>query len=87
MFVYCSCLTNGSCYYLQVKIAEFSETPDDFLRKYDELKSKNVRNLDPLVYLLSKLSEDKEVRNAGNKMTKKQTMWLSLTCNKPVQAC
>lgn len=45
----------------QVKLAEFSKTPEDFLRKYDELKSKNVRNLDPLVYLLSKLCEDKEV--------------------------
>lgn len=33
------------------------------MRKYEELKSKNVRNLDPLVYLLSKLCEDKEVRN------------------------
>uniref|UniRef100_A0A8C1QJ73 Gamma-tubulin complex component n=1 Tax=Cyprinus carpio TaxID=7962 RepID=A0A8C1QJ73_CYPCA len=32
----------------------------NFLRKYDELKSKNARNLDPLVYLLSKLTEDKE---------------------------
>ena len=33
------------------------------MRKYEELKSKNVRNLDPLVYLLSKLCEDKEVIN------------------------
>uniref|UniRef100_A0A8D3ADA3 Gamma-tubulin complex component n=1 Tax=Scophthalmus maximus TaxID=52904 RepID=A0A8D3ADA3_SCOMX len=46
---------------LQVKLAEFSKTPEDFLRKYEELKSKNVRNLDPLVYLLSKLCEDKEM--------------------------
>lgn len=46
---------------LQVKIAEYSKTPEDFLKKYEELKSKNVRNLDPLVYLLSKLTEDKEV--------------------------
>lgn len=45
----------------QVKLAEFSKTPEDFLKKYDELKFKNVRNLDPLVYLLSKLCEDKEV--------------------------
>lgn len=45
----------------QVKLAEFSKTPEDFLKKYEELKSKNVRNLDPLVYLLSKLCEDKEV--------------------------
>uniref|UniRef100_A0A8C4Z1Z9 Gamma-tubulin complex component n=1 Tax=Gadus morhua TaxID=8049 RepID=A0A8C4Z1Z9_GADMO len=53
--------TTVSSHSAKVKIAEFSETPDDFLRKYDELKSKNVRNLDPLVYLLSKLSEDKEM--------------------------
>lgn len=45
----------------QVKMAEHSKTPEDFLRKYDELKSKNARNLDTLVYLLSKLTEDKEV--------------------------
>lgn len=43
-------------------MAEYSKTPEDFLRKYEELKSKNVQNLDPLLYLLSKLSEDKEVR-------------------------
>lgn len=49
------------CGDLQVKIAEFSRTPEDFLKKYDELKSKNTRNLDSLVYLLSKLTEDKEV--------------------------
>lgn len=47
--------------HFQVKLAEFSKTPEDFLRKYEELKSKNVQNLDPLVYLLSKLCEDKEV--------------------------
>ncbi len=51
-------------YNFQVKLAEFSKTPEDFLRKYEELKSKNVRNLDPLVYLLSKLCEDKEVINS-----------------------
>lgn len=44
----------------EVKIAEFSYL-EDFLKKYDELKSKNTRNLDPLVYLLSKLTEDREV--------------------------
>lgn len=54
--VYIGCFS-----YFQVKLAEFSKTPEDFLRKYEELKSKNVRNLDPLVYLLSKLCEDKEV--------------------------
>lgn len=58
--MYCEC--RSLIYHvLQVKMAEHSKTPEDFLRKYDELKSKNARNLDPLVYLLSKLTEDKEV--------------------------
>ncbi|ELW67307.1 Gamma-tubulin complex component 2 [Tupaia chinensis] len=52
--------TTVSAHSAKVKIAEFSRTPEDFLKKYDELKSKNARNLDPLVYLLSKLTEDKE---------------------------
>ncbi|XP_037660320.1 gamma-tubulin complex component 2 isoform X2 [Choloepus didactylus] len=52
--------TTISTHSAKVKIAEFSHTPEDFLRKYDELKSKNMRSLDPLVYLLSKLTEDKE---------------------------
>ncbi|KAM8888576.1 gamma-tubulin complex component 2 isoform 1-T2 [Synchiropus picturatus] len=51
--------TAVSAHSAKVKLAEFSKTPEDFLRKYEELKSKN-RNLDPLVYLLSKLCEDKE---------------------------
>ena len=62
MSVHCSCV-DLNLFFLQVKIAEFSTTPEDFLRKYDEIKSKNVRTLDPLVYLLSKLSEDKEVKD------------------------
>ncbi|KAM9197387.1 gamma-tubulin complex component 2 isoform 3-T5 [Dugong dugon] len=52
--------TTVSAHSAKVKIAEFSRTPEDFLKKYDELKSKNTRSLDPLVYLLSKLTEDKE---------------------------
>ncbi|XP_059756139.1 gamma-tubulin complex component 2 [Balaenoptera ricei] len=52
--------TTVSAHSAKVKIAEFSRTPEDFLKKYDELKSKNMRNLDPLVYLLSKLTEDRE---------------------------
>ncbi|CAG5903300.1 unnamed protein product [Menidia menidia] len=47
--------TTVSAHSAKVKLSEFSKTPEDFLRKYEELKSKNVRNLDPLVYLLSKL--------------------------------
>ncbi|XP_075390626.1 gamma-tubulin complex component 2 [Tenrec ecaudatus] len=52
--------TTVSAHSARVKIAEFSRTPEDFLKKYDELKSKNTRGLDPLVYLLSKLMEDQE---------------------------
>ncbi|XP_062926375.1 gamma-tubulin complex component 2 isoform X2 [Mobula hypostoma] len=52
--------TTVSSHSAKVKITEFSRTPEEFLRKYDELKSINIRNLDPLVYLLSKLTEDKE---------------------------
>ncbi|XP_069719745.1 gamma-tubulin complex component 2 isoform X2 [Phaenicophaeus curvirostris] len=52
--------TTVSAHSAKVKIAEFSRTPEDFLKKYDELKSKNTRHLDSLVYLLSKLTEDKE---------------------------
>ncbi|XP_069467159.1 gamma-tubulin complex component 2 isoform X2 [Ambystoma mexicanum] len=52
--------TSVSTHTAKVKIAEFSQTPEDFLKKYEELKSKNARNLDPLVYLLAKLTDDKE---------------------------
>ncbi|KAG8517503.1 Gamma-tubulin complex component 2 [Galemys pyrenaicus] len=47
----------------QVKIAEFSRTPEDFLKKYDELKSKNTRNLDPLTlqYLQQNAKERAEL--------------------------
>ena len=40
------------------KIAEFSLRGEDFLQKYDDLKIRQTRNLDPLVYLLSKVTED-----------------------------
>ncbi|XP_049646500.1 gamma-tubulin complex component 2 isoform X2 [Suncus etruscus] len=52
--------TTVSAHSAKVKIAEFSRTPEDFLKKYDELKSKSTRNLDSLVYLLSKLTEDRQ---------------------------
>ncbi|XP_063951039.1 gamma-tubulin complex component 2-like [Lytechinus pictus] len=53
--------TQVSSHAAKRKIAEFSRSPAEFLNKYDELKSKNVRDLDALVYLLSKLSENKDV--------------------------
>ncbi|CAH1251170.1 TUBGCP2 [Branchiostoma lanceolatum] len=50
--------TQVSSHSAKRKIASFTKTPDDFQRKYDEVKSKNVRELDPLVFLVSKLTED-----------------------------
>ncbi|KAK6168734.1 hypothetical protein SNE40_019919 [Patella caerulea] len=63
------------------KIAESSKTPIEFLAKYDELKGKNVRDLDSLVYLLSKLTEDDEANDfLGKNVTDKANgAGLSLT--------
>lgn len=44
----------------EVILAEQARRPEEFLRKYDELRAKNTRHLDSLVYLLSKLAEDRE---------------------------
>ena len=40
-------------------IAELSSKGEAFLKKYEELKLKQPRDLDPLVYLLSKMAVDK----------------------------
>ncbi|KAK2144922.1 hypothetical protein LSH36_719g00006 [Paralvinella palmiformis] len=55
--------TQVSAHNAKRKIAESSPTPGEFLQKYEELKSKNVRDLDPLVHLLSKICEDAQVKN------------------------
>uniref|UniRef100_A0A2C9LH46 Gamma-tubulin complex component n=1 Tax=Biomphalaria glabrata TaxID=6526 RepID=A0A2C9LH46_BIOGL len=44
------------------QIAKSTETPIEFSTLYDELKGKNVRDLDPLVFLLSKLHEEEETK-------------------------
>ena len=43
------------------KLAEFSSKGDQFLSQYDEVKIKQTRDLNPLVYLLSKITEDSEL--------------------------
>lgn len=53
--------TQVSAHTAKKKIAETSRFPREFLQKYDLLKSKNIRELDPLVFLLSKVSEDPNV--------------------------
>lgn len=59
--------TNVSANQAKRKIAESSKTPIEFLAKYDELKSKNVRDLDSLVFLLSKLCEEQETKEVLEK--------------------
>nr|XP_039253451.1 gamma-tubulin complex component 2-like [Styela clava] len=39
-----------------VKICEKASKPKEFLQKYEELKSKNVRNLDSMIHFLSNLN-------------------------------
>lgn len=41
------------------KIAENSPSPEEFNKKYEELKSKNVRELDSFVYLLSTFVQER----------------------------
>ncbi|XP_047134835.2 gamma-tubulin complex component 2 [Hydra vulgaris] len=45
------------------KIAENSPVPSEFQKKYEELKSKNVRELDSFVYLLSLIVQDNSIAN------------------------
>ena len=43
------------------KLADFSSEGEKFLSKYDELRVKQTRDLNPLVYLLSKITEDHDL--------------------------
>lgn len=57
------------------KLAESSPNRADFLKKYDELKAKNVRDLDALVCCLHKIGEDDRsktflARNTQRRMEK-----------------
>lgn len=55
--------TQVSSHHAKRKIGESTPTPIEFFAKYDELKARNVRDLDPLVYLLSRLSEDQQTKD------------------------
>ncbi|KAL8599173.1 hypothetical protein ACOMHN_007889 [Nucella lapillus] len=74
--------TQVSSHHAKRKIGESTPTPIEFFAKYDELKAKNVRDLDPMVSLLSKLSEDQQTKdflakNATDKMEAAGTTTLS----------
>ena len=53
--------TQVSAHNAKRKIAAFSSDGAEFLKKYDELKLRQTRELGPLVYLLSKIAEDDEL--------------------------
>jgi hypothetical protein len=45
----------------KAKLAENCPNPDEFIQKYDDLKTRNLRDLDALVYFLSEINERPEV--------------------------
>ena len=45
----------------KMRVAEASPNPHDFLQKYDELKSRNARDLDSLVAFLAEIVDKPEV--------------------------
>eukprot|EP00118_Oscarella_pearsei_P007621 m.37909 g.37909 ORF g.37909 m.37909 type:complete len:927 (+) comp32477_c0_seq6:89-2869(+) len=53
--------TQVSTHNAKRRIAEYSTEHEHFLMKYDELKSKQSRELDALVYLLSKIAQNENV--------------------------
>lgn len=71
--------TNVSANQAKRKIAESSKTPIEFLAKYDELKSKNVRDLDTLVFLLSKLTDEEQTKEILEKNFKDKAEALGAT--------
>ena len=56
-----SCCIQVSAHTAKRKLAEFSSCGDKFLSKYDELRQRQTRDLNPLVFLLSKITEDAQL--------------------------
>jgi len=48
-------------YQIKDKLASNCRNPDDFLQKYDELKTKNARDLDAMVFFMSEICDKPEV--------------------------
>lgn len=53
--------TQISTHSAKKRIAENSPTPDEFNKKYEEIKSKNVRELESFVYLLSTFVQERYI--------------------------
>ncbi|CAK8698045.1 gamma-tubulin complex component 2-like [Clavelina lepadiformis] len=53
-------------------ISERAAKPQEFIHKYEELKAKNVRDLDSLLFLLSKVIEDTALHELLTKVARKR---------------
>ncbi len=49
----------------KAKLADSCANPDEFVQKYDDLKSKNVPDLDAIVFFLAEISDKPEVFNSS----------------------
>eukprot|EP00117_Sycon_ciliatum_P012304 scpid103907/ scgid13429/ Gamma-tubulin complex component 2 len=67
--------TQVAAHQAKIRVAESSAQPEKFVQLYDELKSKQLRELDPFVYILSRIAEDKSLRE-----------FLQTTCKHPAVA-
>ena len=65
--------TQVAAHTAKLRVAETSPQPDNFIQVYEELKSKQLRELDSFVYILSRITEDKSLRE-----------FLEATCTQPV---
>uniref|UniRef100_F6S1D4 Gamma-tubulin complex component n=1 Tax=Ciona intestinalis TaxID=7719 RepID=F6S1D4_CIOIN len=50
-----------------VRISEHARKPQEFVHKFEELKSKNVRNVDSLIFLLSNIIENPSIHSTITK--------------------
>jgi hypothetical protein len=51
---------------IKEKLANNCRNPDEFLQKYDELKTKNARDLDAMVFFMSEVCDKPEVIKITN---------------------
>lgn len=71
--------TQISAHQAKKKIAESTRTPIEFLARYDELKAMNIRDLDPLVYLLYKLHEEDQTKEFLERKAKEEAERAEMT--------
>jgi gamma-tubulin complex component 2 len=71
--------TQVSAHNAKRRLTECSQHPEEFLNKYDELKARNVHDLDSLVFLLSKLSDDIQVKDLLKKTVDERSIGTNIS--------